>query len=281
MSERLLLVPAGLRRSALRGLQAAGRNWGVQVVAGAASGELRELPLEHRLPWRLRRYQSQISLVERVTLSGPPFDDDLAAEDAAALMLLRRHRTGDRAAAPELFDTWFNRALAYTSIWLGDPATAQRTALIGLRDVLASAAADGQRNGFRALLVSRLHTAGGARAYEPPPLRPRPLRDDEQLLSNLAKLSPEDVLILLGQLSSDNRRLLALLHILKLEPGIAAGLLGLKDVLGAERAALTELRRAAESYGRSGASDRLASHTFGIHSPVIRSRWSALPVRTT
>lgn len=238
--------------------------------------------LERPLLWRRRREQAPATLIEPpAAVPEQRFEDVLAAEDAAALMLLRRHRTGDPAAAPELFDAWFNRALSYAAIWLGDPGAAQRTALIALRDVLASAAADGQRAGFRALLVSRLHSAAGAPAYEPPRVRPRPLRDDQQILSNLAKLSPEDVLILLGQLSSENRRLLALLHILKLDPGLAGGLLGFEDVADAERAALKELRLAVEGYGRSGASDLLASHTFGIYSPVIRSRWSALPVRAT
>ena len=161
------------------------------------------------------------------------------------------------------------------------PEAAQATAVLALRAVLDSSAADGQRAGFRALLVSRLHAAAGAPAHEPPRVRPRPLRDDEQIMRNLSKLSAEDVYLLLGQLSVDNRRLLALLHVLKLDPGLASGLLGLNDALTAERAALRELRLAVERYGRSGASDRLASHTFGIYSPVVRSRWAALPARTT
>jgi hypothetical protein len=280
MSERLLLVAPGLTESALRALRVAVRDWDVRVVAaGAVSGQFRQLSLERPLPWRLRRYRSQLSLVERIPVADQLFEDELAVEDAAALLLLRRHRGGDASAASELFAVWFNRALAYARIWLGDPAAAQRTALIALRDVLASASVDGQRAGFRALLVVRLHAAAGAPAYEPPPMRRRPLRDDEQILSNLAKLSAEDVCLVLGQVSADNRRLLALLHVLKLEPGIAGGLLGFKDVRGAERAALRELRLAVERYGRSGASDRLASHSFGIYSPVVRSRWAALPAR--
>lgn len=236
------------------------------------------------LPWRLLLYRSQPRLVEPLSTDQPADDDnqpfdDLAAEDAAALSLLRRHRAGDVSAAPELFAAWFSRALAYASIWLRDPAAAQRTAVVALRDVLASASVDAHRAGFRALLVARLHAAAGAPAYEPPPMRPRPLRDDEQILSNLAKLSAEDVFLLLGQMGAENRRLLALLHVMKLDPGVAGALLGCADVQVAERAALRELRLAVERYGRSGASDRLASHSFGIYSPVVRSRWAALPAR--
>jgi DNA-directed RNA polymerase specialized sigma24 family protein len=205
------------------------------------------------------------------------------AADQAALLLLRRYRTGDRGAAAELFDAWFDRTLAYATVWLGDPHLAERATVLALRDVLESAASDGQRAGFRALLVSRLHAAGGAPAYDPPPGRPRPPRDDNELLRNLGKLSATDIYLLLVRLPVAERRLLGLLHLLKLTPEVAGPLLGLdaEALHAAERGALRELRLAVERFGRSGSRDldRLASHTFGVYSPVVRSRWAALTAR--
>lgn len=285
MSERLLLFAPDLNASAVQALRVALREAQVEVLAADhVTGVVREMPFELPLPWRLRRHRDKLQLVERVCL--PESDEDLRAAEAAdraALLLLRRYRTGDRAAAVELFDGWFDRTLAYATVWLGDPRLAERAAVVALRDVLESAASDGQRAGFRALLVCRLHAAGGEPAHDPPPGRPRPPRDDGELLRNLGKLSAADVYLLLVRLPVAPRRLLGLLHLLKVTPDVAGPLLGLDAgaLRVAERAALHELRLAVERFGRSGSRelDRLASHTFGVYSPVVRSRWAALPAR--
>jgi hypothetical protein len=286
MSDRLLLFAPELDASAVQALRVAVREAQVELVAAdLVTGAVREMPFELRLPRRLRRHRAKLRLVERVTPTVPDDDDARAADaaDRAALMLLRRYRTGDRGAAAELFDAWFDRTAAYATVWLGNPAAAERATLVALRDVLESAAADGQRAGFRALLVSRLHAAGGAPAHDPPPARPRPLRDDGELLRNLGKLSAADLYLLLVRLPAAQRRLLGMLHLLNLTPDVAGPLLGLDDeaLRGAERGALRELRLAVERFGRSGSRDldRLASHTFGAYSPVVRSRWAALPAR--
>lgn len=286
MTDRLLLFSPGLNASAVQALRAAVREAQVEVVAAdCVTGAVREMPFELPLPWRLRRHRAKLRLVERVITPVP--DDDAArvaeAADRAALMLLRRYRTGDRGAAAELFDAWFDRTVAYATVWLGNPDAAERATVVALRDVLESAAADGQRAGFRALLVSRLHAAGGEPAYDPPPGRPRPRRDDSEILRNLGKLSAADLYLLLVQLPVTQRRLLGLLHLLNVTPDVAGPLLGLDSeaLRAAEHGALRELRLAVERFGRTGSRDmdRLASHTFGVYSPVVRSRWAALPAR--
>lgn len=285
MSQRLLLFAPELNASAVHALRVALRESQVEVVsADRVTGAVREMPFELPLPWRLRRHRDKLRLVERVR---PPMPDDgvraAEAADQAALLLLRRYRTGDRGAAAELFDAWFDQTLAYATVWLGDPNAAERATVLAFRDVLESAAAEGQRAGFRALLVSRLHAAGGAPAFDPPPARPRPPRDDNELLRNLGKLSPADIYLLLVRLPAAQRQLLGLLHLLRVTPEVAGPLLGLdaEALRASEHGALRELRRAVERFGRSGSRDldRLASHTFGAYSPVVRSRWSALPAR--
>jgi DNA-directed RNA polymerase specialized sigma24 family protein len=207
--------------------------------------------------------------------------------DHDALRLLVRHADGHPDAARLLFDTWFDRAYAYLSGWLDDPRGAQVAAQAAFLALLRRASTiDVQRTSFRVLLVDELHAASGLNAalgdIDVAVARGRSARDDGAL-DRLGRLSQLDLYILLARLPSDERRVLLLRHVLKLDAADAARALAVAedDLEHAEGAALQrlllEVQRIGEGHTRDG--ERVRMRAFARHSPVVRSRRAALALR--
>ena len=308
MTDRVLLVGRELRPATLDRVRTAAAAVGATVIVdrrvsaerrapgGAAPtrgrdrrvGErraaIRTLPLTARLPVRLLPHRSSLRLVERC-----PLPEEVLA-DHEARRLLVRHADGDPRAARTLFETWFDRSYAYLSGWMDDSrgaqAAAQATFLALLR---AAPTLDVQRTSFRVLLVDELHAASGLNAAMTGSLvrdattGARSRGDDDGAVARLARLSSLDLYILLARLGADERRLLVLRHVLKLDAADAARALDLTlDELDAAEHA--SLRRLVHEVHRIGACDtrdgeRVPMRAIGRLSPVVRSRRAALALR--
>lgn len=248
---------------------------------GERRAAVRELPLTARLPVRLLSYRAGLRLVERMPLPA----ETLA--DREALRLLMRHAEGDPHAARTLFESWFDRAYAYLSGWLGDTRGAQVAAQAAFLALLRRASTfDPQRASFRVMLVDELHAASGLDAaiarVQAPPTRGRPAADDG-VLERLARLNQLDLYIMLARLTADERRVVMLRHVLKLDAADAARAVNLAEheLVEAEDAALRrlllEVQRIGHADSREG--ERVPMRAVARLSPVVRSRRAALALR--
>jgi DNA-directed RNA polymerase specialized sigma24 family protein len=248
---------------------------------GERRAAVRVLPLTTRLPLRLLPHRAGLCLVERTSLPA----ETLA--DHEALRLLVRHADGDPYAARTLFESWFDRAYAYLSGWLDDARGAQVAAQAAFLALLRQAPTlDVQRTSFRVLLVDELHAASGLNAaingVHLAPVRARPVADDG-VLERLGRLNQLDLYVLLARLTSDERRIVMLRHVLKLDAADAAHALDLgeHDLDQAEGSALRrlllEVQRIGDGHSRDG--ERVPMRAVARHSPVVRSRRAALALR--